>query len=95
MIYYFIKITDNKNPSYFFIDLTTQKNYKNRICGLRSKAIQYYHTNQGPFRNIYDIFTKDYSFYKVDTHDFQSYKEAKLYTQELHDTYLKKISCEI
>ena len=65
MIYYFIKITDNKNPSYFFIDLTTQKNYKNRICGLRSKAIQYYHTNQGPFRNIYDIFTKDYSFYKV------------------------------
>ena len=92
MIYYYIKITDNKDPYYFFIDLTTQINYKNRICGLRSKAVDFYHNDNGPYRHIYDIFTKDYSFYKVHTAEFPNYKEAKAYTHVIFEKYMDKLS---
>lgn len=91
MIYYYIKITDNKNPHYFFIDLTTQRNYKNRICGLRSKAVDFYHNGVGPHRDIYNIFTKDYSCYKIHTAEFPNYKEAKSFTQVMFDKYMDKL----
>ena len=87
MTYRFIKITDNDDWRNFSVDITTMTDPRIRVSILYSNYLDYILDGIGSHRPIYDIFSKDFSFYPVFRGEFSSMKEAKLKRVELERFY--------
>ena len=92
-LYRFIKITNNDNPSEFCIECTAMTNGRARISCLRSHYFTWEDNGgTGKWRNVWDLFFKDYSFYVVEKKEFSNLHEARLYRQVVHERYMKQLN---
>lgn len=91
MQYRFIKISDNKNPKYFVIDITRMKDIRIRTSILYSKYLDYL-DGLGNWREVFDILEKDYSSYCCYRCELESYQEAVKMQQELVKFYNTKLA---
>ena len=88
--YKFIKISDNNHASKnFYIDITTMADDRLRISTLKSQLKKY---NYGMLPNCeykepWRYFeTTDWSYYCLDTREFDTYEAAKQHRDELMDS---------
>ena len=82
MQYRFIKISDNRNPEHFVIDITRMKDIRIRTSILYSKHLDYL-DGLGNWREVFDILEKYYSSYCCYRCELESYQEAVKMQQEL------------
>ena len=76
--YNFIKISNNNNPSQdFFIDITTMKSVTLRMQILKSQCLKHKNT--------------DYSYYKIDNCDFDTYTEARKHATDIYNSQFLKM----
>ena len=94
--YYFIKISNNNNPCIdFMIDFTTMKNINLRMCVIKSqlKAYKKGSLPSALYKPVwYYLEATDYSYYKIDTQDFNDYQEAKTHSLKLYNELFTKMN---
>ena len=96
--YNFIKISNNKNSSRdFIVDLTTMASVRMRMAILKSQLKKYRQHHIGLYRPTwYYLENTDYSYYCIDTCQFETFDEARahaifLYNREFVKMNLNKI----
>ncbi len=91
--YNFIKISNNNNPSQdFFIDITTMKSVTLRMQILKSQCLKHKKTGTGLYRPAwYYIQNTDYSYYKIDNCDFDTYTEARKRATDIYNEQFLKM----
>ena len=92
--YNFIKISNNHNPSQdFFIDITTMLSVTLRMQILKSQMLKHQKSGGGLYRPAwYYIQNTDYSYYKIDTHEFETYNEAKAHSVKIYNEQFIKMN---
>ena len=92
--YNFIKISNNNNPSQdFFIDITTMLSVTLRMQILKSQMLKHQKTGGGLYRPAwYYIQTVDYSYYKIDTQEFENYNDAKAHSVKIYNEQFIKMN---
>ena len=100
--YKFIKISNNKNASRdFIVDLTTMKDIKLRMAILKSQLKKDRQHHIGLYRPTwYYLENTDYSYYCLDTQEFQTFDQARahaifLYNQQFIKMNANKIDSNI
>ena len=98
MKYKFIKISNNNNASRdFHIDITTMNDDRLRISTLKSQLKKY---NYGMLANCeYKepwryMENHDWSYYCLETKEFDTYEEAKEYRLDLYDKEYERMNPE-
>lgn len=93
-IYNFIKISNNNNPNQdFFIDITTMLSVTLRMQILKSQCLKHQKSGTGLYRPAwYYIQTVDYSYYKIDTQEFDNYNEAKAHSVKIYNEQFIKMN---
>lgn len=96
--YKFIKISNNNNASRdFMIDVTTMADERLRISTLKSQLKKY---NYGMLPNCeykqawYYIENTDWSYYCLDTREFDTYDQAKDFRDQLMDSEYERMNPE-
>ncbi len=91
-LYSFIKITDNNDPYTFIIECTGMVNPKARISCLRANLFSWEDRGcTGKYRDIWNFFFKDYSFYIVEKREFDNLNSARAYKKIIYNRYLAKL----
>ena len=88
--YYFIKISNNNNPCVdFMVDFTTMPNTNLRMCVIKSqlKAYKKNALKNAQYKPVwYYLESTDYSYYKIDTKEFDEYQQAKEHSLTLYNS---------
>ena len=76
MYYKLIKITDNRNPQNFYIDISKMKDARIRLSILKSDY------KNGKIKNavLRNILGGDFSFFVIKKGDFKDYQDIKYQT---------------
>ena len=92
--YKFIKLSNNKNASRdFIIDLTTMNNVKLRMAILKSQLKKYRRNHIGLYRPTwYYLENTDYSYYCLDTQEFQTFDQARAHAIFLYNREFVKMN---
>ena len=94
--YYFIKISNNNNARIdFMIDFTTMANTNLRMCVIKSQLKAYRKDKlvNAQYKPVwYYLESTDYSFYKIDTQEFDEYHEAKNYALKLYNAEFARMN---
>tara|TARA_R110002126_G_scaffold187379_1_gene335946 strand:+ start:1135 stop:1482 length:348 start_codon:yes stop_codon:yes gene_type:complete len=94
--YYFIKISNNNNPSVdFMVDFTMMYNTNLRMCVIKSQLKAYRNNilKNARYKPVWHyIEATDYSYYKIDTQDFEEYQDAKAHALKLYNYEFTKMN---
>ena len=92
--YKFIKLSNNKNSSRdFIIDLTTMNNVKLRMAILKSQLKKYRRNHIGLYRPTwYYIENTDYSYYCIDTREFETFDQARAHAISIYNEQFIKMN---
>jgi len=92
--YNFIKISNNLNASQdFIVDLTTMKDIKLRIAILKSQLKRYRLNHNGLYRPTwYYLENTDYSYYCIDTREFETFNEAREHATNIYNEQFIKMN---
>ena len=92
MLFSFIKITNNKNPTDFHIEITSQKRWQNRVNHLRHMACMHYYDGACCYKPVYQMFTKDISCFRVHKEEFHSLRDAREFTPTIRHMYESRLT---
>ena len=92
--YKFIKISNNKNPNRdFIVDLTTMADVKLRMAILKSQLKKYRQHHIGLYRPTwYYLENTDYSYYCIDTREFETFDEARAHAINIYNREFFKMN---
>jgi hypothetical protein len=90
-VYSFVKISDNRNPRDFCIDITSMRDARHRMSALRSQYGYYLDDLKG-WHPIFHWLERDYSFYVLEKRRCDNYQEAKAHRQSLMEWQREKLS---
>lgn len=93
----FIKISDNNNANKnFYIDITNMKDARLRVSALKSQYKKY---KKDPtsinYREIFDYFELDYSWYVLEYGSFNTYEEVLERRKDIYDEQFIKMNPEL
>jgi hypothetical protein len=92
--YNFIKISNNNNANQdYIVDLTTMKDIKLRIAILKSQLKKYRLNHIGLYRPTwYYLENCDYSYYCIDTREFETFDEAREHATSIYNEQFIKMN---
>ena len=92
--YKFIKISNNKDASRdFIVDLTTMADVKLRMAILKSQLKKYRRNHIGLYRPTwYYLENCDYSYYCIDTREFETFDEAREHATNIYNEQFIKMN---